>query len=69
MKALGMNKLRVELSGLGGAPIQVEAQHTIAARVLARLDARAAEHRQPFGSKNAPAAPSAAASDESSPPR
>jgi len=31
MKALGMNESRVELLGPGGAPIQVEAQHAIAA--------------------------------------
>jgi hypothetical protein len=32
MKALGMNKSRVELSGPGGAPIQVETTHAVAAR-------------------------------------
>jgi Terminase small subunit len=41
MKALGMNKSRVELSGPGGAPIQVETTHAVAARVLQRLDAGA----------------------------
>jgi phage terminase small subunit len=43
MKALGMNKSRVELSGPGGAPIQVETTHAVAARVLQRLDALAAK--------------------------
>ena len=43
MKALGMNKSRVELSSPGGAPIQVETTHAVAARVLRRLDALAAK--------------------------
>jgi hypothetical protein len=43
MKALGMNKSRVKLSDPGGAPIQVETTHAVAARVLQRLDALAAK--------------------------
>jgi hypothetical protein len=38
-----MNKSRVELSGPGGAQIQVETTHAVAARVLQRLDALAAK--------------------------